>query len=277
MGFSRPEYWSGLPFPSPGDLPNPGTEPRSPALQADSLPCEPPGKRKQSDGKVNCIQFHPLRTRVFRILCGKWRTLAAHPRAMLDSQEESSFTCFSCKINWLLLLWNFTYAWKKEWPTVVIEKSTLCRCFLKNKKFLSLTLRKTFDSRCCLLKVKSEPSREKQKMCVCHHQLGNFPIFQAPFKIGSDHHVSCMMKWVNIWKSLKFSEQIFSKWPVEDATKSFTSKRSIQSVRPTNRFECNVIKRWIGFQILLCNIKQMSTCWVLIQYQNRIFMMIRKK
>ena len=37
MGFSRQEYWSGLPFPSPGDLPDPGIEPRSPALQADSL------------------------------------------------------------------------------------------------------------------------------------------------------------------------------------------------------------------------------------------------
>ena len=36
MGFSRQEYWSGLPFPSPGDLPNPGIEPRSPALQADT-------------------------------------------------------------------------------------------------------------------------------------------------------------------------------------------------------------------------------------------------
>ena len=36
MGFSRQEYWSGLPSPSPGDLPNPGTEPRSPALQADA-------------------------------------------------------------------------------------------------------------------------------------------------------------------------------------------------------------------------------------------------
>ena len=46
MGFSRQEYWSGLPFPSPGDLPDPGTEPRSPTLQADSLPSEPPGKPK---------------------------------------------------------------------------------------------------------------------------------------------------------------------------------------------------------------------------------------
>ena len=44
MGFSRQEHWSGLPFPSPKDLPDPGIEPRSPALQADALPPEPPGK-----------------------------------------------------------------------------------------------------------------------------------------------------------------------------------------------------------------------------------------
>ena len=44
MGFLRQEYWSGLPCPSPGDLPDPGIEPRSPALYADALPAEPPGK-----------------------------------------------------------------------------------------------------------------------------------------------------------------------------------------------------------------------------------------
>ena len=44
MGFSRQEYWSGLPFPSPGDLPNPGIKPRSPTLQADALTSELPGK-----------------------------------------------------------------------------------------------------------------------------------------------------------------------------------------------------------------------------------------
>ena len=44
MGFSRQEYWRGLPFPSPGDLPNPGIEPGSPALQTDTLISEPPGK-----------------------------------------------------------------------------------------------------------------------------------------------------------------------------------------------------------------------------------------
>ena len=48
MEFFRPEYWNGELFPSPGDLPNPGIEPRSPALQADSLPAEPQGKPKNT-------------------------------------------------------------------------------------------------------------------------------------------------------------------------------------------------------------------------------------
>ena len=51
MGFSRQEYWSGLPFPSPGDLPNSGIKPRSPALQTDALPSEPP--EKPIDGQKN--------------------------------------------------------------------------------------------------------------------------------------------------------------------------------------------------------------------------------
>ena len=51
MEFSRPEYWRGEPFPSPGYLPNPGIKPRSPALQADSLPAQPPGKPPGYSGK----------------------------------------------------------------------------------------------------------------------------------------------------------------------------------------------------------------------------------
>ena len=53
MGFSRQEYWSGLPFPSPLDLPNPGTEPRSPALQADALSSEPPGNKPKRKGDTS--------------------------------------------------------------------------------------------------------------------------------------------------------------------------------------------------------------------------------
>ena len=56
MGFSRQEYWSGLPFPSPGDLPDPGMEPRSPGLWADALTSESPGKMKRSVTK--CLLTH---------------------------------------------------------------------------------------------------------------------------------------------------------------------------------------------------------------------------
>ena len=59
MGFSRQEYWSGLPFPSPGD-PNPGIEPRSPALQADSLLIELPGKIDTLREKKKPIQIVDL-------------------------------------------------------------------------------------------------------------------------------------------------------------------------------------------------------------------------
>ena len=58
MEFSRPEYWSGSPFPSPGDLPNPGIEPKSPALQVDSSPAEPPGKPKNTRmGSLSLLQW----------------------------------------------------------------------------------------------------------------------------------------------------------------------------------------------------------------------------
>ena len=53
MGFSRQEYWSGLPFSSPGDLPDPGIKPGSPTSQADALPSEPPGKYASATGGVH--------------------------------------------------------------------------------------------------------------------------------------------------------------------------------------------------------------------------------
>ena len=62
MEFSRQEYWSGWPFPSPGDLPNPGIKPRSCALQAGSLPSEPPGKPLNKNKMMNWeIQICSLR------------------------------------------------------------------------------------------------------------------------------------------------------------------------------------------------------------------------
>ena len=57
MEFSRQKYWSVEPFPSPGDLPNPGIKPRSPALQADSLPAKPQGKPKNTGvGSLSLLQ-----------------------------------------------------------------------------------------------------------------------------------------------------------------------------------------------------------------------------
>ena len=77
MGFSRQEYWSGLPFPSPGDLPNPGIEPRSPTLQADSLLSEPPGKAQ------DLLELTPKKDVLFNI--GDWN-------AKVGSQETPGVT-----------------------------------------------------------------------------------------------------------------------------------------------------------------------------------------
>ena len=57
MGLSRQEYWSGLPFPSPGDLPNPGIEPRSPELQADFLLSAPPGKSTKEE-RIKSVELN---------------------------------------------------------------------------------------------------------------------------------------------------------------------------------------------------------------------------
>ena len=66
MGFSRQEYWSGLPFPSPGDLSNPGIEPGSPEFQADALTSEPPGKSHSIIGR---IQLMRSLTELHKMMC----------------------------------------------------------------------------------------------------------------------------------------------------------------------------------------------------------------
>ena len=60
MGFSRQAYWSGLPLPSPGDLPDPGIEPRSPTLQANSLPSEPTGRQGKRKSKQITVSMRKL-------------------------------------------------------------------------------------------------------------------------------------------------------------------------------------------------------------------------
>ena len=82
MGFSKQECWSGLPFPSPGDLPNPGIEPRSPALQADSLPAEPPGKPSKQQTRR---KYNPISSQDYHLIqpCpseGKKKLTSSHQR-----------------------------------------------------------------------------------------------------------------------------------------------------------------------------------------------------
>ena len=86
-GFSRQEYWSGLPFPSPGDLPDPGIEPRSPALQAESFLSEPPGKP---------MYGHNMPFLCFILVLGKTilkKSLKRIAFRAINSKSQFSFTC----------------------------------------------------------------------------------------------------------------------------------------------------------------------------------------
>ena len=88
MGFSRQEHWSGLPFPSPGDLPKPGIKPGSPALQADSLTSEPPGKPSRSEKEINCeysLEGLILKLQYFGHLM--WRADSLEKTLMLEKIE----------------------------------------------------------------------------------------------------------------------------------------------------------------------------------------------
>ena len=76
MEFPRQEYWSGLPFPSLGDLPDPGIKPRSPALKADTLPSEPPGKPHGCESWTIKKTEHQ-RIDAFELWC--WRRLLRIP------------------------------------------------------------------------------------------------------------------------------------------------------------------------------------------------------
>ena len=110
MGFYRQEYWSGLPFPSPGDLPNPGTEPRSPALQADSLPSEPPGDDR---GERKCYlpacmgatlssMYVNVSLNMLDLFCLALLTLSSSfpaicPRRLIWTVPQWIFLCSDCR------------------------------------------------------------------------------------------------------------------------------------------------------------------------------------
>ena len=113
-GFSRQEYWSGLPCPSPKDLLNPQTEPRSPTLQADSLPSEPPGKPLSKSELMYLGESHLL---FFTYVDAKANIVSLSPWNMIDFQSSGCFNseyttvlssvnsqCSQCVS---VMLWNF--------------------------------------------------------------------------------------------------------------------------------------------------------------------------
>ena len=106
MGFSRQEYWSGLPGPPPGDLPNPGIDPRSPALQADYLPSEPGGKPIYMCVCV-CVYIY---TYIF---------IYAHGHLMGLVVKECDCLCRRCRRHWFDP-WIEKIPWKRRWqPTLI--------------------------------------------------------------------------------------------------------------------------------------------------------------
>ena len=104
IGFSREEYWSGLLFPSPGDLPDPGIEPGSPALQADSLPAELTGKPRFIHSSVYILYIAVY-------ICQSFSS--SHSWAFLNSVSSSSELSNVRGALWGLL--NFQPSWTEEW------------------------------------------------------------------------------------------------------------------------------------------------------------------
>ena len=101
MEFSRQEYWSGLPFPSPGDLPDPGIEPRSPSLQADTLPSEPPGNPLKSCNIIQSLHFHVW---LHSHYC-KWNIEFPYCCCIGTCPFNSFHVCFISDVWWVI----FTY------------------------------------------------------------------------------------------------------------------------------------------------------------------------
>ena len=91
LRFSRQGYWSGLPFPSPGDLPNPGIEPGSPALQANSLPTELQGKLDMYI--LNCLKFQEA---INACICKFWTDVEKLGKNYLSTKK----TFYSKMIAW---------------------------------------------------------------------------------------------------------------------------------------------------------------------------------
>ena len=163
MEFSRQEYWSGLPLPSPGDLPNPGIKPRSPALLEGSLPAEPPGKPKNTRvGGLSLLQ------QIFPAQESHWGLLHCSQEQFFTSWDTREPPCQceghkSCKFDpWVrknlleeeMATYSSILAWKIPWTE---EPGSLSPWGQENQTWLSdkphtntrkrgITLRSLFKS-----------------------------------------------------------------------------------------------------------------------------------
>ena len=110
MGFSRQQYWNGLPFPSPGDIPNPSIEPGSPVLQADSLPSEPQGENWVL--KNWCLWIVVLEKTLQSPLDSK-EIKPVSPKGILNIHWK--VCCWSWNCNSLAIWWEELTHWKRPW------------------------------------------------------------------------------------------------------------------------------------------------------------------
>ena len=138
MEFSSQEYWSGLPCPPPGDLPNAGIKPRSPTVQADSLPSEPPGKPKNTGvGSLYLLQGFPTQKLNLGLL---------HCRQILHQLSYQGIPCLFISF----LIYCFHHFVRGFYITDIISFSSVLQiifwvyCFLFTSFIVFLPLQKFF-------------------------------------------------------------------------------------------------------------------------------------
>ena len=159
MEFSRQEYWSGLPFPSPGDLPHPGIEPRSPALEADALTSEPLGKpfltpyTKINSKWIKHLNVRPETIKLLEENIGRTLDDINQSKILYDSPPR--VTEIKTKVNkWdLIKLKSFCTAKETiskvkrqplEWEKIIVNETTDKGLISKiYKQFIQLNARKT--------------------------------------------------------------------------------------------------------------------------------------
>ena len=112
MKFSRPEYWSGYLFPSPGDLPNPEIKPRFPALQADYVPTEAPGKLTISRSLLKFMSIESVMPSNRFILCCPLLLPSAFPSISIFSNESALHLRWS-------KYWSFSFSPSSEYSGLI--------------------------------------------------------------------------------------------------------------------------------------------------------------